>query len=161
MFNDAQFKIGVAVISLVLPFCCLGCRSSGPVFGKYAAPVFVNKTHYGIYAYQETVTEEQLARAPLWKGGTNTVPLSSAQAEQRAVEYAKQTFENAYGWKISKTRLADLGKSRWIYVITVTSRIVDLPSQGFTVNPDVELIVLMDGFVVPLVKLPENILDIK
>jgi hypothetical protein len=154
-------KIRVAVISLVLQFCCLGCRSPKPVFEDYATPVFVNKTHFGAYAYQQTVTEEQLGKAPLWKGGANTLPLNSAEAEQKAIEYAKQTFENAYGWKITKTRLVNLGRMRWIYVITVTSRVVDMPSQGFYVNPDVDLIVLMDGFVVPVVKLPENILDVQ
>jgi hypothetical protein len=144
-------KIRITLISLVLQFCCFGCRSSGPVF--------VNETHFEIHAYRETLTKQQLAKAPLWKGGTNALPLSSAQAEQKAIEYAKQTFQNRYGWKISKTRLLDLGKMRWIYAITVTSRIVDTPSQGFTVNPSVDLIVLMNGFVVPVVQIPYNILD--
>jgi hypothetical protein len=138
-------KIRITFISLVLQFCCFGCRSSGPVF--------VNETHFFSRAYQETVTEEELARAPLWKGGTNTIPLSAAQAGQKAMDYADKALENVYGWKISKTRLVDLGRKRWIYVVTLTSRIVDLPSQGFTVEPDVDLLVLMDGFVVPVVKI--------
>lgn len=146
-------KIRVALISLVLQFYCFGCRSSGPVF--------VHETHFGIKAYRETLTKEQLARAPLWKGGAHAVPLSSAQAEQKAIEYAKQTFQNRNGWEITNTRLVDLGRKRWIYVVTLTTRFVFQPSQGFDVNPDVDIIVLMDGFVVPVENIPYNILDVQ
>lgn len=115
---------------------------------------------WGVYSeffdefYLSLVTDELLQDAPIWRSDNDHPPLPPRKAISAAKQAVDKVFnpEKHANWKmeLEEVALRPLGDDRWVWVVRYEGR----PKVGGMtgIPPYLDLVVLMDGRVVPLQK---------
>jgi len=129
---------------------------------------FRHVTSYNRTNYQSIITSATLSKAPIWKQTEGFPPFSPRQAGVVAAEYASALFSDwtpandmdaligslpivppRNEWTPQTILLKQVEPERWIYIVKVTP---PLPREFVTgLIGSIDVVVLMDGMVVPLV----------
>jgi hypothetical protein len=106
--------------------------------------IYSNHFAFKGVAYEEVIDPEVLDKAPKWSPDKEYPPISPRKAESAAVDYVSEKLD-AGKWDTEQIQLVHCLEDRWYYVVKLHP---PGPPGGFYFS--VQIVVLMDGAVVPL-----------
>ena len=126
------------VIIVALLAFALGASAEEPS-SRYSAISQADRKQFA-----SRVTDEALAKAPIWSGDAGAPPLEPRRAQEIAFEQLSKSVENPKQWDLHEIGLVDTGDHlHWIYVLHYTRH---YPEEVAVFGGEYfDIVVLMDG----------------